>query len=351
MPKPKLSPSKSSRLKRQEGQAGPSKGEAPTLAEVLNDLTDFAQSVGEGEAALLQLDEVLKKVGADPTNVSHMEAKKTVMIEGAGAQMPAEQAERADEVTADREEQGADAPMLPLPSNVMALPSADRREKLRIIEALLFAAKEPLKEAELKLHFGAEEDVNALLEELQGLYAGRGVNLVRVAGKWAFRTADDLSYLLERQSVAQRRLSRAALETLAIIAYHQPVTRAEIEEIRGVSTSKGTLDVLLETGWVKLRGRRRAPGRPVTYGTTDYFLEHFGFEQIQDLPGLRELKGAGLLDSNLPPGFSMPSPDDAAALREDEDPLEDEEPEEPLGLNDDDVLAENEPADAKKQVE
>ncbi|MGD0533174.1 MAG: SMC-Scp complex subunit ScpB, partial [Methyloceanibacter sp.] len=150
----------------------------------------------------------------------------------------------------------------------MALPSADRREKLRILEALLFASPEPLDQAALAQHFGQGEDVAALLEELQGLYAGRGVNLMRVAGKWAFRTAEDLAFLLERQAVEQRRLSRAALETLAIIAYHQPVTRAEIEEIRGVSTSKGTLDVLLETGWIKLRARRRAPGRPVTYGTT-----------------------------------------------------------------------------------
>jgi segregation and condensation protein B len=213
---------------------------------------------------------------------------------------------------------------LPFPSNVMALPSADRREKLRILEALLFAAPEPLDQAALAQHFAASEDVVALLEELQGLYAGRGVNLVRVAGKWAFRTAEDLAFLLERQSVEQRRLSRAALETLAIIAYHQPVTRAEIEEIRGVSTSKGTLDVLLETGWIKLRGRRRAPGRPVTYGTTESFLAHFGFDSIQDLPGLSELKGAGLLDSTLPPGFSMPNPDDAPDLREDEEPLEDE---------------------------
>jgi segregation and condensation protein B len=155
---------------------------------------------------------------------------------------------------------------------------------------------------------------------------------VRVAGKWAFRTAADLSFLLEREAVAQRRLSRAALETLAIIAYHQPVTRAEIEEIRGVSMSRGTIDVLLETGWIKLRGRRRAPGRPVTYGTTEGFLEHFGFDSIQDLPGLNELKGAGLLDSTLPPGFSMPNPDDAPDLRDDEDPLEDE----PLGEGDED---------------
>src|SRR5712691_1032665 len=214
--------------------------------------------------------------------------------------------------------------LLPFPSNVMALPSADRREKLRILEALLFAAPEPLDQAELAQHFAESEDVLALLEELQSLYAGRGVNLKRVAGKWAFRTAEDLSFLLERQSVEQRRLSRAALETLAIIAYHQPVTRAEIEEIRGVSTSRGTLDVLLETGWIKPRGRRRAPGRPVTYGTTEAFLEHFVFDSIQDLPGLNELKGAGLLDSTLPPGFSMPNPDDAPDLREDEDPLEDE---------------------------
>ena len=215
--------------------------------------------------------------------------------------------------------------LLPFPSkNVMARPSADRQEKLRIVEALLFAAPEPLDQAELAKHFADDEDVASLLTELQGLYATRGVNLVRVAGKWAFRTADDLSFLLDKQAIEQRRLSRAALETLAIIAYHQPVTRAEIEEIRGVSTSKGTLDVLLETGWIKLRGRRRAPGRPVTYGTTEQFLGHFGFDSIQDLPGLSELKGAGLLDSTLPPGFAMPNPDDAPDLREDEDPLEDE---------------------------
>ena len=169
--------------------------------------------------------------------------------------------------------------LLPFPSKtMMARPSADRQEKLRILEALLFAAPEPLDQAALAEHFAEGEDIAALLAELQGTYATRGVNLVRVAGKWAFRTAEDLAFLLEREAVEQRRLSRAALETLAIIAYHQPVTRAEIEEIRGVSTSKGTLDVLLETGWIKLRGRRRAPGRPVTYGTTEQFLGHFGFE-------------------------------------------------------------------------
>jgi segregation and condensation protein B len=228
---------------------------------------------------------------------------------------------------------------LPLPANVIALQSTDRREKLRIVEALLFAAAEPLDETALAKHFVQGEDVRALLEELQSSYAARGVNLVRVAGKWAFRTADDLSFLLEKQAIEQRRLSRAALETLAIIAYHQPVTRAEIEEIRGVSTSKGTIDVLLETGWIKLRGRRRAPGRPVTYGTTESFLTHFGFDSIQDLPGLNELKGAGLLDSNLPPGFSMPNPDDAPDLREDEEPLEDES----LGEGEDDDEGRDEP--------
>lgn len=213
---------------------------------------------------------------------------------------------------------------LPLPSNVARLPSADRREKLRVLEALLFAAAEPLDEASLAKHLGAKDDVTQLLDELQTLYAGRGVNLVRVAGKWAFRTAEDLSFLLEHYSVEQRKLSRAALETLAIIAYHQPVTRAEIEEIRGVTTSKGSLDVLLEIGWLRLRGRRRAPGRPVTYGTTEAFLNHFGFDTIRDLPGLAELKGAGLLDSNLPPGFTVPEPDDSVTLRDDEEPLEDE---------------------------
>jgi segregation and condensation protein B len=212
--------------------------------------------------------------------------------------------------------------------NVAALPFADHREKLRVLEALLFAAAEPLDEAKLKSHLADEEDIAGLLEELRAFYAGRGVNLVRVAGKWAFRTAEDLAYLLERFAVQERRLSKAALETLAIIAYHQPVTRAEIEEIRGVTTSVGTLDILLETGWVRLRGRRRAPGRPVTYGTTDAFLSHFGLECIKDLPGLSELRASGLLDGNLPPDFSVPEPSDVAALMPDELPLDADEEEE-----------------------
>ena len=212
-----------------------------------------------------------------------------------------------------------------LPPGVAALPSAERRQKLRILEALLFAAAEPVDERTLTEHLPAGDAVAPLLEELQNLYAGRGVNLRKIAGKWVFRTAEDLSYLLEKRSVEERRLSKAALETLSIIAYHQPVTRAEIEEIRGVQTSKGTLDVLLETGWVRMRGRRRAPGRPVTYGTSEQFLEHFGFDSLRDLPGAAELKGAGLLDSALPADFQMPEPIDIAALLPDEDPLEDGE--------------------------
>ena len=241
-------------------------------------------------------------------------------------------------------------PLQSLAANVARLPSADRWEKLRILEAVLFAAAEPLDEAKLVEFFTAKDDIAALLEELQNLYAGRGVNLTRVAGKWAFRTAPDLSFILERYSVEPKKLSKAALETLAIIAYHQPVTRAEIEEIRGVSTSKGTLDVLMEMGWVRMRGRRRAPGRPVTYGTTDTFLEHFGLDGVKDLPGLAELKGAGLLDSNLPPGFSIPEPHDSPILTDNEDPLD--EGEEPLDAGDDEPpLAETDEAGARMNAD
>jgi segregation and condensation protein B len=199
---------------------------------------------------------------------------------------------------------------------------AERAEELRILEALLFAAEEPLDEKILAARLTAGTDVRALLDELQREYAPRGVNLVRVGGKWTLRTASDLAWLLTRETVVPRKLSRAAIETLAIVAYHQPVTRAEIEEIRGVTTSKGTLDVLLETGWIRLRGRRKAPGRPVTYGTSEAFLSHFGLEALADLPGLDELKGAGLIEGSLPAGFSVPAPSDDPALREDEEPLE-----------------------------
>lgn len=197
-----------------------------------------------------------------------------------------------------------------------------QRHNLRIIEAILFASAEPVSTHALISRLPEGANVDILLEELKKHYAGRGVTLVSVAGGWAFRTADDLSFLLQSEAVESRKLSRAALETLAIIAYHQPVTRAEIEEIRGVSISKGTLDVLMETSWVRMRGRRRSPGRPVTYGTTPEFLDHFMLKEVSDLPGLEELKGAGLLDSAMPANFKMPLPNDDSDLHEDEDPLE-----------------------------
>ncbi len=200
-----------------------------------------------------------------------------------------------------------------------------RPEELRLLEALLFASTEPLDTAALAKRMPDGVDVKAALLQLQADYAMRGVNLVRVASKWSFRTAGDLAWLMTRESTETRRLSRAAIEMLAIIAYHQPVTRAEIEDIRGVITSKGTLDVLLETGWIKPRGRRKTPGRPLTFGTTEAFLSQFSLEALGDLPGLEELKGTGLLDSRLPGGFSVPTPSDDPALREDEDPLEDGE--------------------------
>jgi segregation and condensation protein B len=200
-------------------------------------------------------------------------------------------------------------------------PSA-RPEELRLLEALLFAAGEPLDETALARRLPNGVNVKNVLAQLRDEYATRGVNLVRVGKKWSFRTANDLSWLLTKQIVETRRLSRAAVETLAIVAYHQPVTRAEIEEIRGVVTAAGTLDVLLKTGWIRPRGRRKAPGRPITYGTTEAFLSHFGLEEVGDLPGLDELKGAGLIEGNLPPGFAVPLPSDDSTLRDDEDPLE-----------------------------
>jgi segregation and condensation protein B len=197
-----------------------------------------------------------------------------------------------------------------------------RPEELRLLEALLFAAGEPLDEKQLAKRLPSGTDVKGTLRKLQAEYAPRGVNLMHIGNKWVFRTANDLAWLLTHESVQPKKLSRAAMETLAIIAYHQPVTRAEIEEIRGVTAAKGTIDVLLETGWIRPRGRRKAPGRPLTYGTNDNFLSQFGLENLTDLPGLDELKGAGLFDGALPAGFDVPTPSDDPALREDEDPLE-----------------------------
>ena len=207
-------------------------------------------------------------------------------------------------------------------------PDEAMRENMRVCEALIFASTEPLSEDEMLKRLPEGADLSAALAYLQADYFTRGVQLVRVSKKWMFRTAPDLAWVLQREKKDVKKLSRAALETLAIVAYHQPATRAEIEDIRGVALSKGTMDVLLETGWVRLRGRRRAPGRPVTYGTTERFLAQFGLEQISDLPGLDELKGAGLFDGRLPKGFGVPQPRDDAGLTEDEEPLGDEPPDE-----------------------
>jgi segregation and condensation protein B len=209
-----------------------------------------------------------------------------------------------------------------MPEDELDSGSEPRAEELRLLEAMLFASADPLDEKELVARLPQGVDVHAALARLQEDYAPRGVNLVRIAGKWTFRTANDLSWLLSKETVETRKLSRAAIETLAIIAYHQPVTRTEIEDIRGVTTSKGSIDVLLQTGWIRPRGRRKAPGRPLTYGTNAAFLSHFGLDALGDLPGLDELKGSGLLDGRLPPGFSVPMPSDDPALRDDEDPLE-----------------------------
>lgn len=205
------------------------------------------------------------------------------------------------------------------------------KEHIRMVEAIVFASSEPVSEKLLAERLPETVELEPLMRELQKSYSGRGINLVKVGSNWAFRTADDLGFLLQKEAIETRKLSRAALEVLAIIAYHQPVTRAEIEEIRGVATSKGTLDVLLETQWVRMRGRRKTPGRPVTYGTTDAFLDQFGLEELKDLPGLEELKGAGLLKSQVPINFVVPEPYDGDELTEDEDPLMAEDLEE-LGL-------------------
>ncbi len=188
----------------------------------------------------------------------------------------------------------------------------------RMVEALLFAAAEPLDEPALAQRLPQGAPVAELVAELVEDYQGRGVTLIRVAGRWTFRTAPDLAFLLRRDTEQSRRLSRAAVETLAIVAYHQPVTRAEIEAIRGVAVSRGTLDVLLETGWVKPAGRRKTPGKPLTFKTTDGFLDHFGLAQLGDLPGVDDLKAAGLVD----PRSAMP----VIGRDEDIDPLGEDDP-------------------------
>lgn len=190
----------------------------------------------------------------------------------------------------------------------------------RMVEALLFAAAGALSLDDLRARMPAWAEVGAALSALSEHYKGRGVALVEIGGRWAFRTAPDLAFLMVQERSEPRRLSKAALETLAIVAYHQPVTRAEIESIRGVHASRGTLDTLLEAGFVRLRGRRRTPGRPVTFGTTDRFLEQFGLPSLADLPGASEMRRLGLADTHLPADFAVPDPSRESA---DEDPLED----------------------------
>jgi segregation and condensation protein B len=211
---------------------------------------------------------------------------------------------------------------LPLPGQSELDEAMALGRAVRAIEAAIFAASEPLDDERLAGLLPAGVSLVEVTDILAAHYDGRGVNLVRAGGRWTFRTAPDLAHLLAREQEEPRRLSRAALETLAIIAYHQPVTRAEIEEIRGVATARGTLDLLLETGWVRMRGRRRTPGRPITLGTTGEFLSHFGLNQIGDLPGLDELQKASMFEGRLPMGFTVPLPSDDPTLGNDEDPLE-----------------------------
>lgn len=214
-----------------------------------------------------------------------------------------------------------DAPSSQEQTSVATVTERQMREAERIAEALVFASSQPVSEAFIAERVPKGIDVATLMAKLKGHYGERGVNLIQVGGNWAFRTAGDLSFVIRTDEKEPKKLSRAALEVLAIIAYHQPVTRAEIEEIRGVQTSRGTLDVLMEAGWVRFRGRRRTPGRPVTMGTTIEFLDHFGLEELRDLPGLDELKGAGLLSGRIPSNFGIPLPSMSDELTEDEDPI------------------------------
>jgi len=210
----------------------------------------------------------------------------------------------------------------------------ERFELLRILEAMLFASREPLSEKDLTTRLPEGADIVGLLEELRAQFANRGVNLTPVGVGWAFRTASDLAPYMEVEKSIVRKMSRAGIETLAIVAYHQPVTRAEIEEIRGVSLSRGTLDILLEAGWIRPRGRRRVPGKPLTWGTSDEFLDHFGLESLSALPGVAELKAAGLLDKRVL--WNPPMDIEAQQVEpenEEDEPYEAVEPDEAIALD------------------
>ncbi|MEM9013970.1 MAG: SMC-Scp complex subunit ScpB [Pseudomonadota bacterium] len=217
---------------------------------------------------------------------------------------------RTEEKSADEAGDNPDAENTENVDTEIEWSEEDRAEHLRMVEALLFAAAEPLDKKSIADRLPAGADVEGAISILTEKYEHAGVRVAKIANKWRFVTAPDLAHILEKEKVQPRKLSRAALETLAIIAYHQPCTRADIEDVRGVAVSKGSLDQLLEIGWVRLRGKREAPGRPTLYGTSETFLEHFGLETVQDLPGIADLKAAGLLDARLPPGFSVPAPTD-----------------------------------------
>ncbi len=241
---------------------------------------------------------------------------------------------KLDEIMIDETDEQLDIEAAAAGHTVVTVhPAMDRDQHLRIIEAMLFAATEPLPINKLKTFLPEGVDLQLLIDDLQVNYANRGVNLVQIGGNYMLRTSPDVAFVLRRETVQQKKLTKAGLETLSIVAYHQPVTRADIEDIRGVAISKGTLDTLLDIGWVRMRGRRKTPGRPVTYGTTDGFLRHFGLNEITDLPGLHELKAAGLLEGNLPPGFDMPLPQMSDALADDEDPLDGTEVLQPLEMH------------------
>ena len=194
-------------------------------------------------------------------------------------------------------------------------PLSDFSDQLRAVEALLFASSDPIDEKTLSEILPENADIEKIIEKIQDFYKGRGVELKKINNKWMFKTASDLSFIMQKEAKVQKKLSKAGLETLSIIAYHQPVSRAEIEEIRGVSVSPGTIDTLLELNWIRIKGRRKAPGNPITYGTTEEFLVHFDLTNIRDLPGLDELKSTGLLDSNLPPDM-FPINDDIEPIEE-----------------------------------
>lgn len=215
----------------------------------------------------------------------------------------------------------------------MADAGLDYDETERMVEALLFASTEPLKAQSLAARLPDGADVGAALAKLKRRYIGRGVTLVEIAGGWRFQTAPDLAYILDERREEPKRLSRAGLETLAIIAYHQPCTRAEIEEIRGVSVGRGTLDLLMELKWIRPGARRRSPGKPLTYRTTDIFLSHFNLASLEDLPGKADLQAQGLLSNNLPKDFEVPKPSASIENGDDFETLESDESQASFGDN------------------